>query len=181
MSKQTSSSIDRKWYSEGVISAISVGGIFVLIGVVFVINQNLIPQLEDFFSHFTMVKVGSSSVFLPAPLRPADHTYVYAAASQFALGVGILEILVLALRVSLGSRIRKTADTVGDLVFWFGAAYLLNNLASIKTTLSLIQQRETWFLFWAAIIMLIGFSLVARAIVLFAARHQMPKTEANKT
>ncbi|MGO8806296.1 MAG: hypothetical protein ACLQO7_06780 [Candidatus Bathyarchaeia archaeon] len=32
------------------------------------------------------------------------------------------------------SRIRRTAQTVGDLIFWFGAAYMLI-LATMKITL----------------------------------------------
>lgn len=172
-------STDRRWLNEGVISAISIGLLFVLIGVIFALNQQLVSNFNDFFKDIRLQQVGNlgnSKFFLPAPATPANHTYVYAAASQFALGVGIIEILILTLRLSLSSRMRRTAQTAGDLVFWFGAAYLLNSLASMKTGLAIPQQRETWFLFWTAIIILIGFSLVIRALVLFATRHQKPTT-----
>ena len=179
MSDQTTGSIDRRWLNEGVISAISVGMFFVLIGVVFVINPNLVSRSDSFFRDITSVQVGNvggSRFFLPAPATPADHIYVYTTASQFALGVGILEVVILALRISLGSRIRRTAQTVGDLVFWFGAADLLNSLASMKSGLSISQQRETWFVFWAAIIMLIGFALIVRGLVLLSAKRERSKT-----
>lgn len=127
-----------RWFSEGIISAISVGLIFVILGLVFVINQNLGQKIVDFAKDFTTsVPISGSNVNLLIPGTVAAHTEVYLAAFQFALGIGILQILVLALRLTLGSRRRRTAQTVGNIVFWFGTAYMLNNLANISSTLAI--------------------------------------------
>lgn len=48
------------------------------------------------------------------------------------------------------------------MVFWLGASYLVGTLLNETTMM------EDWFVFWAAIIMLIGVSLIVRAIILAA-------------
>jgi len=159
-------------FAEGLIAAVSIGGFLVLVGIIFVINQNLLQKINDFFNDFNTVQLPNTTLNVPAPLTPAAHTAVYSATFQFALGIAILQILILALRLGLGSRIRRTAGTVGSLVFWFGAAYLLNNLAQMSSTLSQNQQYVLWFQFWAAIIALIGVSLVIRGAIVFLARRR---------
>jgi hypothetical protein len=172
MEEKSMESTDRHGFAEGIISAVSVGAVLVLIGIVFVINANLWGRIVDFFNNFNTIQVAKTTVYLPAPTFPASHKELYTAVMQFTLGVGILQILILGLRLSIGSRIRRTAQTIGSLVFWFGASYLTSTmLVDMKTTLSLSQQQQDWFTFWAAIIALIGFSLIVRAIVLFAARR----------
>jgi hypothetical protein len=114
---------------------------------------------------------------VPVPAAPAAYTAVYSATFQFALGIAILQILILAMRLILGSRIRRTAENAGNLVFWFGAAYMLNNLAGMESTLTHNQQLTMWFQFWAVIIIIFGLSLMARAVVLIATRRaRRPKS-----
>lgn len=163
------------WFAEGLASAISIGGFFVIVGLVFVTNQNLWSNIVHFGNDFTNVTVPHTSINVPAPLTPAAHTAVYSAAFQFALGIGILQILVLAIRLAFHSRVRRTAQTVGGLVFWFGPAYALDGLAGMKDTLSQSQQLTSWFQFWAVIIMLIGISLLVRGAVVLAAAKLSPK------
>ncbi|MGA2386044.1 MAG: hypothetical protein ABSG33_05890 [Candidatus Bathyarchaeia archaeon] len=166
---------DRRVRGEGAISAVSFGLFLVLVGVIVVINQNLWSNVRDFFNDFTTANVTNTQISLPVPATPAAHTAVYSATFQFALGIGILEILILAMRFTVGSRIRRKAQTVGSAVFWFGAVYLLNNLADMKITLAINQQRQMWFQFWAAIIILFGVSLVARAVFILVAKQMKPK------
>jgi hypothetical protein len=154
---------------EGLISAVSTGLFFVLVGIIFIINQNLWSRIQGFINSFTIARVANTSVNLPVPSSPAAYTAVYSAAFQFALGIGALQILVLAMRLTIGSRIRRTAENVGSLVFWFGTAYALSVLADMKSTLALSQQRNMWFQFWTVIIILIGLSIIARAAVLLVA------------
>jgi hypothetical protein len=149
---------------DGLFSVVAVGAVFILIGIVFASTPNIFNDVGKFFSDFTTVQVPSMSIFLPAPAHPANHAELYGAAAQFSLGVGVLQILMLALRLVLGSPIRRTAETVGNLVFWFGASYLIMTLLNSATTL------ETWFAFWAAILVVLGASMIARALVLFARR-----------
>jgi hypothetical protein len=146
------------------LSAAAVGAVFILIGIVFITTPNLINAAREFFSDFTTLQVPNTSIQLPAPAHPANHAALYGAMAQFALGISILQILMLALRLVLRSPTRRTAETVGNLVFWFGATYLIITLLNDATTV------ETWFMFWAAILVVWGASMIARALVLFARR-----------
>ena len=170
MSEKDPGNSNRGW-REGAISAVSAGLFFVLVGVIVVINQNLWTEIKDFGNDLTTAKAGNSSVQLPIPATPAAHTTLYSTAFQFALGIAVLQIVILAIQLIIGSRTRRIAETVGSLVFWFGAASLLNNLAGMKSALALNQQQTIWFQFWAAIIILFGVSLIARAVVILAAKR----------
>jgi hypothetical protein len=149
---------------DGLFSVVAVGAVFILVGIVFASTPNIFNDVGKFFSDFTTVQVPTTSIFLPAPTHPANHAELYGAAALFSLGVGVLQIVMLTLRLALGSPIRRTAETVGNLVFWFGASYLIMTLLNSATTL------ETWFAFWAAILVVLGASMIARALVLFARR-----------
>jgi hypothetical protein len=92
------------------------------------------------------------------------HSVLYGAAFQFCIGLGILQIVFLLLRLMMNSPISKTAETMGNLVYWFGAGCLVTTYLNSTTTLS------EWFMFWAGILVILGLSFVARAFVLFAKR-----------
>ena len=149
---------------EGIFSAISVGAVFILIGVIYVatLPASLWDKVVAFFSSFSSVQVPDTGIYLPAPAVPAAHTVLYNAVFQFCIGLGILQIILLALRLAWHSPISRTAETAGHLVFWLGASYLVFTFLNSATTL------ETWFAFWAAILMVLGVSMIARALVLFA-------------
>jgi hypothetical protein len=147
---------------ENIIGAISAGAVFILIGTIYVttLPTPLWDKIVDFFKSFETVKL-SDQLSLPAPVAPGIHTVVYNAAFQFCIGIAILQIILLALRILWHSPIDKTSETVGNLVYWFGASYLVPTFLNSATT------ETTWFAFWAAIIIVLGVSLIARAIVLF--------------
>jgi len=48
---------------------------------------------------------------------------------------------------------------MGNLVFWLGAGILVENF---------LIQETNWFVFWSLLIIIIGVSMIARAIVLGA-------------
>jgi hypothetical protein len=155
-------------HGEGLISAISVGAVFIIIGIVFTITPDLPAKIGTFFRDITSVSYpfpagSSSTITLPGPLNPASHGVVYTALMQFDLAIGILQILILALRLGMHSPTGKTAETAGNLIFWLGAAVLVNSVLAVGTI-------DSWFQFWGALIVVIGVSLVARAIVHFAKR-----------
>lgn len=162
MLKANSNAQTRKTRSEGLISATAVGVVFILIGVIFVLNSGLPENIVAFFKDLTLVTYpldsAASTLVLPAPANPASHTAFYTAVMQFAFGIGILQVLILALRLSFKSPTGKMAETVGNLVFWFGIAVLINYILQAGTC-------ESWFQFWGAFIIITGFSLIARAIV----------------
>ena len=152
-------------HEDYLITAIAIGSVFILIGIVFVINANLPEQVIDFFKNLSTAKFPvdstTSTITLPAPANPADHGVLYTALTQFTLGIAILQIVILALRLLWKSSTGRIAETVGNLVFWLGAGVLVNFVLAAGTIYS-------WFQFWGAFIIVTGLSLVARAIVHFA-------------
>jgi hypothetical protein len=89
---------------------------------------------------------------------------LYQAFFQFCIGIGILQVILLILRLLWNSPIAKTAEVMGNLVFWFGTSYL------VATYLNNAANMSRWFVFWAGILMILGLSFVARAFVLLVKR-----------
>ena len=149
---------------ERIFSAISAGTFFILIGVIYVIHlpSSLWNAMLDFFSSFTLAQVPSTGIYLPAPVNPASHALLYGALFQFCIGIGVLQIIMLVLRFTWQSPIGKTAESIGNLVYWFGTAYLVATYLNNTTSIS------KWFVFWAGILIILGLSFIARSFVLLA-------------
>lgn len=145
---------------EGVLGAVSVGVFFILVGLIFAITPNLFGSILDFFRDFGMVTVPNTSIPLPAPQTPSNHVVVYSAVGIFSLVWGILEIIFLALRFITHSPFDKKAENTSNIVFWLGTSYLVNTMLNATAT------RTVWFVFWTEIIMLIGVTLIVRALIL---------------
>ena len=113
-------------YSEGLITALAVGGFLIILGVVFALTPGTWQTVTDFFNDLTTVQYPhgstSSTVYLPAPTNPDAHAAFYAAVQSFCIGIGVLQVIILALRLYVRSAVRRIAETVGNLVFWFGVA-----------------------------------------------------------
>jgi len=152
--------------NERLFSAISVGAFFIIVGIVYVANlsQNLLDRIIAFFSSFTFAQIPTTGLYLPAPISPAAHVVLYQAVFQFCIGLGILQVILLILRLLWNSPIAKTAEVMGNLVFWFGTSYL------VATYLNNATNMSRWFVFWAGILMILGLSFVARAFVLLVKR-----------
>jgi hypothetical protein len=159
------------WGKEGIITAVAFGGFLILVGMVFAITPDLSAKITDFFNGFTNVVFpfpegsSTSTMSLLAPANPAAHSVLYNAVMQFDIGFGILQAIILALRLMVHSPRRKVAETVDHLIFWFGAAALVNVFLLTGTT-------TAWFEYWASLIMLIGVGLVVRGIILLAKRQK---------
>lgn len=146
-------------YREGVFSALSAGVFFILVGTIFVTTPDLFDKIQGFFRDFDIVRVPNTGILFPAPASPRNHSVLYSAVTQFSLVWGLYQIVVLGLRLVIRSPTNKKGETVSNLVFWLGASFLIPIFLNETTT------RTTWFAFWAAAIMLIGVSLIIRAIV----------------
>lgn len=158
-------------HREGLVSAVSVGFFFILAGTILLSTPNFIDRITEFFRNFTTIQVpGMGSVYLPAPSNPSSHTAIYSAVAQFCLVWGIFLIAMLVLRLAVHSPLNKKSDNAGDIVFWLGAYYLVSTMLNETTILNKGRAYETWFGFWAGIVMLGGISLIIRAIVLATAR-----------
>jgi hypothetical protein len=152
---------------ERIISAISAGTVLILIGIIFVINQpsTLWRELIDFFTSITLRQVPTTGIYLPAPISPASYALLYGAIFQFCIGIGVLQIILLALRFMWQSAISRIAETIGNLVYWFGTAYLVVTYLNETTTISM------WFVFWAGVLIILGLSFIARSFVLLAKKR----------
>jgi len=146
---------------ESIFTAISVGFFFLLVGIIFVITPNLFDKILDFFKDFKLVDIRNSNWVLPAPASADNHLLVYQAVAQFSFALGVFQLVILALRFFATSAWEKRAETVGNLVFWLGAGFLIQTF---------LLETTQWFVFCSTIIMLIGVSLIARAIVMAAER-----------
>jgi hypothetical protein len=151
---------------ESLLNAIYIGSVFIILAVVYYIHisDNLWSDLVNFFTSLTLSVVPSTGVSLPAPADPAAHLNLYIAAFQFALAVGVLEIIILLLRVGFHSPVPRKAETIENIVFWLGTSYL-----TITYLVNMTIPSE-WFVFWAGIILIFGLALISRAFVLLAKR-----------
>ena len=156
----------REWgWHEGLITALAVGGTFILVGLIVILTPNFTDKVGAFFGDFTFVyyPFGSGTISFPAPENPTMHLSLFTSAMYFAVGIAILQIVILPLRLAFKSRLGRIAETVGNLVFWAGAAVVANVFLLAGTV-------EGWFQFWATLIILAGVSLIVRGIIQFAKR-----------
>lgn len=151
-------------HKEGLFSAISAGVFFVVVGAIFVTTPNLFDKIIAFFRDFDIVNFPNTEVSLPAPASPGDHSVLYSAVTQFSFIWSLYQLVILALRFVVRSPLSKKAETVSNVVFWFGTSYL------IQTFLDEMTSTTTWFEFWSAVIVLVGVSLLARAAIFAVAR-----------
>lgn len=154
-------------HAESLFSALYIGTIFIALGVIYYVHlpNSLFQELVNFFESLTLARVPDTSIYLPAPLSPAAHVDLYTAAFQFCLVIGAMEVVVLALRFLFDSPINRKAETISNIVFWFGVSYLIFAYLLDAATIN------KWFVFWTGVIIIFGLSLIARAFALLAKRQ----------
>ena len=166
MNRNTFGRQNKLSFSEGFITALSVGGFFIILGLVFVLTPGTWHAADTFFRDLKIVNVSTNSnmasLNVPAPANPAMHADFYSAIFNFCVGIGILQIAVLALRLIFRSHIRRISNSVGDLIFWFGAAFSVN-------TFLLAGTLKGFWQFWAALLMILGVSIIVRGIIYLVA------------
>ncbi len=151
-------------YRESLIGAISAGFFLIAIGALFIITLGLFDRIIEFFNDFDLVRVfPNAAIYWPAPSSPLTHRVVYTAVERFAFAFGVFQIVILALRFAARSPVNKKAETIGSLVFWLGLGYLIRTLLLEPT---IWAPLTTWFVFWSAVLMLGGATLIIRAIIL---------------
>ena len=146
---------------EGLFTAISAGFFLLLMGILFVITPNLFESIIDFFEDFKLIDVPNTNIIFPGPEFPRSHLTVYQAAGQVCVALCVFQILILALRFIIPSLWGKRAETVGNFVYWAGAAFLIQYF---------LVDSTQWFIFWSMIVILAGVSLIARAAVMAISR-----------
>ena len=156
-----SSSTNPHKYREGMLSAISVGFFFILAGTIFITTPDLPEKVVDFFQpqNFEVIRVSNTQVYLPAPKTPSAYVTIYQAVGLFSLLWAFFEIAMLIVRISAGAPPRRKVDGASNVAFWFGAYYLIGVFLDETVTTT------RWFAFWAAIVVLIGVTLLIRAVI----------------
>jgi hypothetical protein len=144
---------------EGLITAIVVGGFFILLGVV-LLSPGFSDNARAFFDDFTgnVYPFASGSIVVPYPAHPEVHIAFFNACLEFAAGVTLLQIIILPLRLVFKSPLRRISETVGNLVFWVGTVF-------VGYVFLLGGTVDAWFTFWAYLIMLAGIGLITRGTV----------------
>ncbi|MCW4015372.1 MAG: hypothetical protein NWF06_03300 [Candidatus Bathyarchaeota archaeon] len=141
---------------EGLFTAISVGFTLLLLGTLFVTTPNLFGSIIDFFKDLGLVDVPNTDIIFIGPESLDLHMTVYTAVGQLSIAVALFEFVMLALRFVIPSSWAKRSETAGNLVYWTGAAFLVQ---------AFLIDSQHWFVFWSAIIIVVGVSLIARAAV----------------
>ncbi|MGD0451033.1 MAG: hypothetical protein ABSA79_08295 [Candidatus Bathyarchaeia archaeon] len=151
---------------EPLVTAFSVAGVFIILGFVIAFTPDISQKTSVFFNDLTTVTYslgGSNMLNLVAPAHPEEHIAFFRAIMEFFLAVGMLEILVLALRMGIRSPIRRISETIGNLVFWLGGA-VVANVYLLAGTLN------GWFEFWTGLLLVLGISMIARFTVYLVAK-----------
>jgi hypothetical protein len=156
-------------YKEIFFSVASTGFFFVLVGAIlaytaFVEDVNLLERFSGFFSDFEIERVPHTELSLPKPHSPSDHSDVYLVAGRFSIVWGLYQVALFVSRLFAGSPIAKKAETASNATFWLGTGYLINTVLLGGTLIG--SARTVWFGFWGQIIMMIGISLIVRAMIL---------------
>jgi hypothetical protein len=164
MSKMTWEMPTKKpfYQREGAISAVSIGLIFIIVGLIYLLYQpnDIVKDIISFISNFTLAALPGTSISLPVPVSQAADVNLYTAVFEFCLGVGATESIILLLRLSVHSHPRRIGETVANMVVWFGSGYM------VYSFLVTAPSTNKWFVFWAGVIIIFGLSLVTRAFVI---------------
>jgi len=138
---------------------ISFGAFLIIIAVIYLRTPGLISEIRAFVSDFHLAEVYQNfQWFVPS----TNHPVLYSAAEQFCYAFGLVQILILGLEFARRSSTHRKAETFSSIVFWLGAGYILRLLS---------QGALSWISFIAGLIILVGISIVARALVLVFARN----------
>ncbi|TET56167.1 hypothetical protein E3J51_05380 [Candidatus Bathyarchaeota archaeon] len=149
---------------ENWIGLLSFGFFIMLFALFFVIVPDYGNKVLDFFKSFQLEEILNNIRILPYPT--GSHPEIYQAAMQFCLVFGLFQFFVLALRCYVKSSITKISETISNIVLWLGASYVFNLL--------LTEGTSWWVNFIGGIIAVLGFSLIARSLIILMFWRRKP-------
>ena len=152
-------------HREAVIGGISAGFFFIIVGALFVITPALFDRVVAFFNDIDFVTIPNLGIPWIAPVNPFSHRVVYLAAERFSFLWGVFQIVILVLRLVLRSNVEKVSETVSNMIYWFGSGVLIRMFLLETVRFPTVTGLTRWFVFWAAIIMLFGVTLIIRGII----------------
>jgi len=139
---------------------ISFGAFLIIVAIIYLTTPNIVQEVEAFVRDFQLNEVLRNFWwFVPS----SDHPVLYRAAEQFCYAFGIVQVGILGLRFAKRSSIHGKAETLSGIVFWLGAGYVFSLLS---------QGTLSWLPFVAGLIILIGVSIIVRALVLIVAHRR---------
>jgi len=165
--EESSGAFSRK-HREAVIGGISAGFFFIIVGALFVVMPTLFDRIVAFFNDLDIVTIPNLGIPWLAPVHPLSlsNQTVYLAAERFSFIWGVFQIVVLVLRLVLRSTVEKVSETVSNMVYWFGSGVFIRMFLLETVRFEAVRDPLTrWFVFWAAIIMLFGVTLIIRGII----------------
>ena len=141
---------------------ISFGAFLIIIAIIYLRTPGILQEVNAFVRDFRLIEIFQNFYwFVPS----TNHPLLYAAAEQFCYAFGLVHVGILGLELAKGSSTHRKAKTSSDIIFWLGSGYLLRLLS---------QDALTWLSFIAGLIVLIGVSIVVRALVLTFASRRSP-------
>jgi len=136
---------------------ISFGTFLILVAVIYLTTPNIVQEVENFILDFSLVQV-FDNFWWPIPAN--SHPVLYTAAQRFCYAFGLVQLGILGLRFARKSSVHGKAETFSSVLFWLGAGYVLGMLS---------EGALSWLSFIGALIIVVGISIVARALVLMLA------------
>jgi hypothetical protein len=156
--------VRRRKYNEGILGALFALLFLSIVSVVFALVPGFYSDIVNFFHDFILTHIPNTSMYVYAPAVPSAHAMLYAAVAEFCLIWGIALFFILGIRFAAGSPRGKKTETFTSIIFWLGAYYLINTYLNATTTVTM------YFVFWAMLAMVLGGSLITRAIILVITR-----------
>jgi len=141
---------------------ISFGAFLIIAAVIYLITPGIAQAIETFLRSFQLVEI-FDNFWLPVP--SGSHPMVYTTAERFCYAFGVVQIGILGLRFARGSSVHGKAETASSVVFWLGFGYILRLLS---------EGTLLWLSFLGAFVILVGISIVVRALILILVRHPRP-------
>ena len=141
---------------ENWIGLLSFGFFIMLFALFFVIVPDYGDKVLTFFKSFQLGEILNNVRILPHPT--GSHPEIYQSAMQFCLVFGLFQFFALAIRCYIRSSITKISETISNIVLWLGASYVFNLLLTNGT--------GWWVNFIGGIIAVLGFSLIARSLII---------------
>jgi hypothetical protein len=139
---------------------ISFGAFLIIVAFIYLTTPNIVREVEAFMRDFQLAEVFQNFWwFVPS----SNHPVLYKAAEQFCYAFGVVQVGILGLRFAKRSSVHGKAETLSGIVFWLGAGYVFSLLS---------QGTLSWLPFIACLIILIGVSIIVRALVLIAAHRR---------
>ena len=138
---------------------ISFGAFLIVIAAVYLTTPNIIHEVDLFIRDLELAKVYQR---FELPVPSANHPVLYGAVERFCYVFGLVEIGILVFKWAKKSSVHGKAETFSGVVFWLGAGYLFTLLSGAQLS---------WLDFLALLIVLVGISIISRALFIFASRR----------